>query len=484
MVTSVMADNRPIRFVTDERLDFNHPTPLRKSYLIASSYRSGSQYLCWQLWETGVLGAPCEYLNPSYEIRTLKQRFNVISHADYIAKLLARRTSKNGVFGTKEHFHHFQAFIKEYPELLEVLSPVTYIYINRRDRVAQAVSMAKALQTNWWSSRMEEGERPPLNYDRELIAKCMREVELQDAGWLRWFEARKITPHPLTYEDLTSDTAGVVRSVVELLGVQDDEPERVRVPPARKQSDDTNREWIERYERETRAGGGTALEDEHFCARHPRFYDGLGDAAGSASGFIGEIRLRRRYDAIVAHNRDLLRGARVLDLQSGQGFWTLAALDAGASRVVGVEPSRRQVATAEQNLAYYQAQPGSFGFVVSDVHQALEQFAPGSFDVVLCKGFFEQSQFSEFFRQLYRLKIKHVVLDTRIVPGDEPVAHFTTGGTSTITATPTHQLVTYLCQGAFAWRLVDWQAMSLPEWTGVQDYAADRQRTYVLDRLK
>src|SRR5713101_6614840 len=94
------ADERSIRFVTDERLDFDHSTPLRKSYLIASSYRSGSQYLAWQLWETGVLGAPCEYLNVSRmsaEARILMARLNASSPSKYIAKVLAHRNSRNGV---------------------------------------------------------------------------------------------------------------------------------------------------------------------------------------------------------------------------------------------------------------------------------------------------------------------------------------------------------------------------------------------------
>src|ERR1700736_246958 len=179
---------RPIRSMTDERLDFNDAAPLRKAYLVASSYRCGSTYFCWLLWKTGALGAPSEVLNSTTkQLQTMMGRFKAYSPSDYIAKLLAHRTSKNGVFGMKVHFPHFEAFLKQYPALLEALSPMTYIYIHREDKVAQAVSMAKALQTNQWSSRMENGSKPPLRYDRVLIAKSMKEIELQDAGWLQWF---------------------------------------------------------------------------------------------------------------------------------------------------------------------------------------------------------------------------------------------------------------------------------------------------------
>ena len=497
-------DEKPIWFVTDERLDFEQSTPLRKSYFITSSYRCGSQFLCWKLWETGVLGAPCEYLNPGYEIRVLMKRFNVFSHADYVAKLLERRTSQNGVFGLKEHFHHFEAFLKAYPALLDVLAPVTYIYISRRDKIAQAVSMAKALQTDQWSSRMEDGARPPLQYDRALIANCLKDLERQDAGWLKWFEANKISPFQLTYEDLIADTPRAVESIVKLLGVQDDERIEVPVPPAKKQSDETNHEWIERFERETKAAdagrqagptgaesGATAASPSptqaggHFFDRYDALIKTMPEGTNSATGFIDAIRLRRRYDAIIAQNRALFRGARVLDIASSQGFWSLAALDAGAAHVVGVARLQKLVDEGARNFADHGIKAETYQFIRSEIFAALETFRPGTFDVILCKGFFEQSHFPMFFHHLARLRPRHVILDTKIAGGHGPMAHFAmvAGRNSDIVATPNHEMIEFLCETIFRWRLVDWQAMGITDWTGVQDYARDSHRTYVLDRL-
>ncbi len=491
-------EERPIRFVTDERLDFEQPAPLRKSYFITSSYRCGSQYLCWKLWETGVLGAPCEYLNPGYEIRVLMKRFNVFSQADYVARLLERRTSRNGVFGLKEHFHHFEAFLKTYPALLDVLSPVTYIYISRRDKVAQAVSMAKALQTDQWSSRMEDGPRPSLQYDRGLIANCLKDLERQDAGWLKWFEANKISPFQLTYEDLVADTPRAVESIVQLLGVQDDQRVAVPVPPAKKQSNETNHEWIERFEREAKAdeaarqagpqaaaGSSSATTGGHFFDRYGELIKTMPEGTNSATGFIDAIRLRRRYDAIIAQNRPLFRGARVLDIASSQGFWSLAALDAGAAHVVGVGRLQKLVDAGAKNFADHGIKPETYQFIRSEIFPALESFRPGTFDVILCKGFFEQSHFPLFFLHLARLRPKHVILDTKIAPGHGPIAHFSmvAGRGGDIVSTPNHELIEFLCESTFRWRLVDWQAMGITDWTGVQDYARDSHRTYVLDRL-
>jgi LPS sulfotransferase NodH len=501
-------DQAPVRYVTDERLDFNHFRPLSKSYIVASSYRSGSQYLCWRLWQTGLLGAPSEILNPTSELRVFMNRLKASSPADYIAKLIARRTSRNGVFGIKAHFHHFQAFQNEYPQLLEVLAPVTYVYISREDRAAQAVSMAKALQTDWWTSRMEEGPKPVLRYDREMIARCLEEIEQQDLNWRQWFEAQGITPFQVTYDKLTADATTVVRSFVEILGVQNDEPDDVDVPPAKKQADETNIEWIERFRREQgdgERGAEAAAEappvsaaagvqrsnadlqrsnaDLHFFDRFNRLIKSMPAEGASTTGFLEEIRLRRRYDVIVARNRELFRDARVLDIMSSDGFWTLAAIDAGAAHTTGIEVSMAQIKSAERNFKEHSISQNSYRFISSRVFDALPEFTPKTFDLVLCHGFLELCDSYQFFQLTKRLQPKQIILDTGVVRGEGPIVRYSVSG-SDILATPNHALIMFLCDAfKFRWRLIDWRAMGLSDWTGIHDYERDNRRTYILELI-
>ncbi|MGO8800688.1 MAG: Stf0 family sulfotransferase [Roseiarcus sp.] len=512
MQVDSIAEKKPAPFATDERYDFDKPAPFRKSYIVASSYRSGSTYFCTELWRTGVLGAPGEYLNIASRNYRMMRRLQATTPEDYFTKLLARRTSANGVFGIKAHFHHFEPALKWYPSMLKRLSPVTFIYIERRDKLAQAISMARAMQTDRWLPRIEKGPSPPLKYDPELIAKCLEEVDLQDASWLQWFASNDVTPHHLIYEDLLADPAGAIRSIVELLGAQNDERTEVRVPPADKQGDETNREWKKRFERETLspgdgrvadvggaegvvggaegmvAGGAeakTSTAGGHFFDRYDGLVRTLAGKTNSATGFIDMIRLRRRYEAIIGQNRALLRGARVLDLASSEGFWSLAALDAGAAHVVGIETSRGLVETAEKNFAECSVRPDSYKFIQSNISAVLRTLNPGRFDVILCKGFFERCQVVEFFWHLSRLQPKHVVLDTAIGRGDDAMARFstTTGRKGAIMLTPTHKLIAFLCASEFQWRLIDWRSLGFDDWTGVHDYARDSHRTYVLDRL-
>src|SRR6266851_225014 len=148
-----------LRSLTDPRLDFGHAVPLRKSYVIASSFRSGSTLLCVKLWETGLLGAPWEYLNFYNEMPLMMARLKSASPEDYVTKLLACRTTSNGVFGVKAHFHDFSSALG-------------------RDKLAQAVSMAKAHQSESWTS-LSAPNREALRYSKQEIARCFKEANRQ-----------------------------------------------------------------------------------------------------------------------------------------------------------------------------------------------------------------------------------------------------------------------------------------------------------------
>jgi trehalose 2-sulfotransferase len=238
-----------VRSFTDRRLDFPHSVPLKKSYIIASSFRSGSTFLCVKLWETGVLGAPWEYLNFHSELPLMMARLKPSSNDDYIDKILSCRTSSNGVFALKSHFHDFSQGLDKYKTLLDKLSPITYIYIDRRDKIAQAVSMAKAYQTKSWTS-LATPCRTDLRYSKGEIAACFAEANRQTRHWRRWFRSHDIQPMTIDFEDFVTDPAKVVADVIDLLGVGNDKPDCVSVPKIDKQSDDMNEDWIQRFRRE------------------------------------------------------------------------------------------------------------------------------------------------------------------------------------------------------------------------------------------
>jgi hypothetical protein len=161
---------------------------------------------------------------------------------------------------------------------------------------------------------------------------------------------------------------------------------------------------------------------------------------------------------------------------------------------VGVEASPAPIEAAKKTFGEYGVNSGSYRFINSEIPAALRKFEPKAFDVILCHGFLEQSDPRFFFQQLSRLQPKHVVLDTRIVQGKGPIVRLRlrSGDEArqkaperyrSILSIPNHDLITFFCDYfQLRWRLIDWKATGITDWTGIGDYEQDRRRTYVLER--
>jgi LPS sulfotransferase NodH len=222
-----------------------------RHYVIASTYRCGSSYLSARLWRTGLLGAPWEYFNYESEMELMQTRLGTSDPDEYIDRLISRRTSANGVFGFKAHFHHFEAALKHSASLREMMGDANFIYLDRRDKLAQAVSMAKALQSRAWIS-LGTARHAPLFYSFEFIKACLEELKNSSESWWRWFEAAGKTPRIVIYEDLMLNADAVVDGIIEYIDVDRSHVSNVNIPEPSKQSDDVNREWIERFTQEWR----------------------------------------------------------------------------------------------------------------------------------------------------------------------------------------------------------------------------------------
>lgn len=485
----------------DQRFDLPGPVPLQKSYIVASTPCCGSAFLCTRLWATGVLGAPAQYFGYQKQIGTeMMERLQASSAADYLGKLLSRRTTRNGVFGMSLEFSDFDEALRRFSGMLDALPSLTFIYLDRQDLLAQAAFMAKSAQTDATSA--QQGRSAGLRYDRDLISKWLGRIERQKIEWMRWFAANGIVPFVVAYETLIADAAGAVRSVIDHLGVENDERQKLRIALAEKPSDRVSERWAARFKREIKSGiehtSGVAANaaipaaargNRAPAARH--IFDRYDQIRGTPTRPNVAKRLRHRYDAIIAQNRDLFKNARVLDLRSGDGRWSLAALDAGASHVVGVDNQQEAVEAASTAFAKIGVEPAAYEFINENMFAGLNSFSPETFDLILCQEVSSDAHF--FFKCLRRLKPKHVILDTRIINRKEPILVFrlkrsrkpgaqATGRSGSIAAVPNHELIKTLSDYfGFRWRMIDWQTLGIADWTGIDDYHDDRRRTYVLD---
>lgn len=146
------------------------------------------------------------------------------------------------------------------------------------------------------------------------------------------------------------------------------------------------------------------FDPSFFFDAFPRFIE------TSATGPWRE-RLNSRYLGLIHANRELLRGARVLDLASHDGRFSFAALKNGASRVVGIELDPLVRRSAFENMELYGAPRGAYDFVSGDILDRIDDVEP--FDVVLCFGIlYHLTDHMLLFSKIALREPRHLIIDT------------------------------------------------------------------------
>ena len=239
------------------------------SYVICTTPRSGSWLLSEGLAASGRAGNPREWFNeleePPFRDRWRLAHASELPFEHYLAQAQAASTTSNGVCGLKLHFDQFRNLPRKLASLqgyrglnseqclAKLLPRARFIWLSRRDKVRQAVSLLLAIRTGrWWSI---DGVRPefPLGdsrepeFDAEHIALLERQLLASDAGWQAHFRRQDITPLMVPYEDLQADYGGTVARVLEWLGVATAAAAPLPVPRLQRQSDDRNEAWVARY---------------------------------------------------------------------------------------------------------------------------------------------------------------------------------------------------------------------------------------------
>ncbi len=240
-----------------------------KSLLVCATPRSGSTLLCALLDGTGVAGRPQEFferLSRSGLPRQPREYFEGVEDAellellaptdpgapdasDPIPSALEAGTTANGVFAAKLMWTHLLDLADRLgrpPDaalLRERLPEPRFVHVTRGDKVSQAVSLWRAVQTRAWRAGTvkEEGEAV---YHGGAIGHLAHQLEEQDDAWRAWFAEQGVEPLTIAYEDLAADTHGATAAVLDHLGVG---PAEIPDPPLRRQGDDRSARWAERY---------------------------------------------------------------------------------------------------------------------------------------------------------------------------------------------------------------------------------------------
>jgi LPS sulfotransferase NodH len=241
------------------------------SYIICATPRTGSTLLCGLLAATGIAGKPDSFfrrqtitwwaghLNVTVPETAPAAQFN----RAYLDAVLREGDGETGMFGLRLMMEN----VGELSDRLDTLYPglasdgarfekafgnPLYIHLARTDKVAQAVSLAKAMQTGLWHiapdgteiERMSPPQTP--GYDHRLLEQHVAEFECFEQAWKRWFERHRINPVQVEYEALSANPQPVLASILDHLGLDVAAASGV-VPDVAKLADEDSLEWIKRY---------------------------------------------------------------------------------------------------------------------------------------------------------------------------------------------------------------------------------------------
>jgi LPS sulfotransferase NodH len=279
----------------------------KHSYLVCATPRSGSTLVCHALEETGVAGHPEEYfeaLRHSGRPRRPEEYFlgvedqSIRDHLGersvgsdppprsplwsraaydrYLQWVFETGTTANGVFGAKLMWNYFGEFVsllrnipayRDVPlaELLPTVFPdLTFVRVVRANKVRQAVSLWKAVQTATWREDHASAEvasvegngaayqsfieehRPQLRFHYRAIDHLLEQLLIEEASWDAFFEHSGIEPVLVLYENFAGDYETSTLRLLERFDLCP--PDGFEFEPRMKrQSDRINDDWTKRY---------------------------------------------------------------------------------------------------------------------------------------------------------------------------------------------------------------------------------------------
>ncbi|MEO0544199.1 MAG: Stf0 family sulfotransferase [Pseudomonadota bacterium] len=243
-------------------------------YMICTSPRSGSTFLCRLLRETGVAGRPGSYFHGA-TLKDWAENLDLPGDLPDVSQIIEAALEKGraggSLFGLRQQSHSFallrQTLAAWHPEATDrarleaVVGPLRYIHLTRPDKLAQAVSYIRAAQSGIWHRNADGSiyEELPRNgasgYDFIAIRDQVAEFEQADTAWREWFDREGIQPLKITYDALAADPKGILADVLAWIGLDRSHADDAE-PPTQKLADAVTVEWMARYRAEVNAGVG------------------------------------------------------------------------------------------------------------------------------------------------------------------------------------------------------------------------------------
>lgn len=191
----------------------NKLTPPHGTFGIFFTPRSGSSWLTDVLTQTRLLGKPQEWFNPNF-VPNITRAVNARDLDSYL-KMLRRKHKVGGFFSFEVTIYQMRRVFGSGSNFLSYFPDTTPLfYLTREDMVLQAISLAKAVRTSVFHSvSASENEidqaDTEFTYDAGEITRWLDHVFDQERKCEAFFANKNLTPHRLSYEQITADGAEV-----------------------------------------------------------------------------------------------------------------------------------------------------------------------------------------------------------------------------------------------------------------------------------
>ena len=205
-------------------LSVREPTPpdrLKRKVMILSTPRSGSSLFCDVINHSHTIGECREWFNMRYlqAYAKLKNSSNV-SLTEYLDFIITRTLAGSDTFAVNMHIDQYRTLLKQNFDPFTLGFSETF-YLQRNNKLRQAVSLAKAWQTDQWTANAKASnpaKTPPTN---AMISQALSTL-LNDEQFYRDNLQVKVS-HEFSYETFRNlnDPDGI-RRFFEILGLQAD----------------------------------------------------------------------------------------------------------------------------------------------------------------------------------------------------------------------------------------------------------------------
>jgi len=222
------------------------PPPADRGYMICATPRSGSGYLCDLLASTRMLGNPLEYFNTKG--RRLTDPGYPGNPAAQLEIVRSRGATGNGIYGVKLlvlQLKRLEGRIDPFRDLPKL----SLIRLRRRDRLGQAISLVRAMQTQQFAS--SQPQSGVASYDAARIRRCLRSLEEQEARWDHILRRLGAAPLEFIYEDVLRDPQAAINRIAALMGLTAPAPIDRALVSYKVQRDESSTEWRARFLSET-----------------------------------------------------------------------------------------------------------------------------------------------------------------------------------------------------------------------------------------